>query len=173
MQSLVTFPNFKPFKRTSGYDLYVFLKEDVENILKNWHKEAQWKLMKVHKGKVIRKSGYHHTAIVRQKAPAPMREYFESTLLERPESLKTLYHGCGKDRKGRDLLAQHGAVSLYDPHHPVGMYGIIPNQIFDEIHSHYVLNVVTKDEGQQIMTEIYGRLSWKWGQAVVSVRRDL
>lgn len=172
MQSLVTFPNFLPYKKTSGFSLYIFSKEDLENILKNWDRQAKWKLCNTNFKATKTKKGYHKTAITRNKLSAPLKEYLTHGFPRRNHYSSILYHGCGKDELGLKALNTFGPTAGYDPFHPDVLYRHLPHRFFCEIHSHYTLNVVTKEEGRQIMVEIFGRLLWG-GRAIISVRRDL
>ena len=114
------------------------------------------------------------TAIARTKVSAPIRAYLNHPLSKTGEKKKILYHGVGKDAIGTEALAQNGRneVSIYDPCHKDQKARELLDGSFDEIHSHYTLNVINKNIGLEIIREIEERLTPN-GVAIISVRRDL
>lgn len=174
MQSHVYFNGFEPVKTLShpgGWAQYHFTKEDLANILNNWDNVADWQ----EKTKMAdrKNKGYHPTAIKRPTTPAPIRTYVDNV----PDDTKNkniLYHGVGQDEMGRSAISRGGKHNVigYDPYHANPEMRVLPNNLFDEIHSHYTLNVVPKEIGRNILQEIHDRLKPE-GKAIISVRRDL
>ena len=154
-----------------------------------WDKIAIW----IQAGKSAK-----DTAIVKKKASVPLRDYLERS--PNKENTNVLYHGVGKDFAGQaDLMMKYMDVDLYDPYfkdqdqyskdHLQTIKDLkVPfdsqrtrtppekrkggAKEYGHIHSHYTLNVVTKDEGKKIVQHIYDLLSDS-GKAVISVRRDV
>ena len=167
MQYNVEFPGIRPaIARTCEFAQYHLSKVALSGILANWPLSSQW----IAKSPGRKASGqYHPTAISRSRVSAPLREY-----LARVGSANgmVLYHGVGRDEIGAQALQMRGQVMRYDPHHPDAEVRQHPAGPFDEVHSHYTLNVVDADTGHDILTQIHAVLSDR-GVAVVTVRRDL
>ena len=168
MQYDVRFLGPQPaIERAGEFAQYHLSKVVLGSILSNWPVSSQW----IAKSPARRKAGggYHPTAISRSRVSAPLREY-----LARVGSANgmVLYHGVGRDALGAQALQMRGQVMRYDPHHPDAEVRQHPAGPFDEVHSHYTLNVVDADTGHDILTQIHAVLSDR-GVAVVTVRRDL
>ena len=173
MQYHVDFKGHKPTMHASGkYAQYHFTKEHLANILNDFPNQAEWSPRSpMSRGKS--KEGFHPTAITRKQAPTPILDY----LNKHPDASsgkKILYHGVGKDKPGAEAISRGGkhAVHTYDPFHSDPNVRQLPNDQFDEVHSHYTLNVVHPNVGKNILQEIHDRLK-PGGKAVISVRRDL
>jgi hypothetical protein len=69
-------------------------------------------------------------------------------------------------------LPDNSGVQTYDPYHPVPEYRKPLTRKFDEVFSIYVLNVVPREQGLQILDEIHSLLK-PTGTAIIAVRRDL
>jgi len=116
------------------------------------------------------------SAIGRTKASAPMRYLFDAGILTM--NTNALDYGCGR---GRD--AKHYDMDCYDPHFTKGMItdsrtdhpmmGLIdaPDNSYDLITCHYVLNVVDQDVRDVILRDIE-RLLKPGCSAYISVRAD-
>lgn len=167
MQYDVHFVGLQPaIERAGEFAQYHLSKVALSGILANWPLSSQW----IAKSPGRKASGqYHPTAISRSRVSAPLREY-----LARVGSANgmVLYHGVGRDEIGAQALQMRGQVMRYDPHHPDAEVRQHPAGPFDEVHSHYTLNVVDADTGHDILTQIHAVLSDR-GVAVVTVRRDL
>jgi hypothetical protein len=111
---------------------------------------------------VVRKH-FHPTARCRQSLTVPIAKYLE----KHTPADKVLYHGVGRDALGAQTLN----ADCYDPFHPNAEVRQEPKGHYDEIHSHYTLNVVSSEEGREILIHIHGLLKSN-GKAVISVRRD-
>lgn len=184
----VRFPKHKPIKEQPQYRMYKFTKEDIDQLLANWYKWAKWKAMQLARKK--RQTGdrqqYHWTTMVRNDVGKPLRAYFDLAN-EKIKGKKILYHGFGEDtigalalRNGYNIQNKDGynprqknnEVHVYDPFHPIPEATALPQEQFDEIHSHYTMNVINKDTGFQVLKEIRDRLTPK-GVAYISMRNDL
>ena len=161
-------------KKSRGFDQYHLSKEQIKHILANWDETTEWQ--KANKfGRKIKEGDFHPTAISRssKSAPVPIREYLKHS--DRHDSgLDLLYHGVGRDEAGANALSNEGSHNMdkYDPFHPEKNYRELPNKEYDEVHSHYTLNVVPEHVGKNIIKEIHDRMK-PGGKAVISVRRDL
>lgn len=167
MQYNVKFLGLQPaIARKREFAQYHLTKVALRTILADWPRFVRWTAKSP-----SRKAGgdFHPTAIPRTRLSAPLRGY-----LERFGSAdgKVLYHGIGRDEIGARALQVRGQVVCFDPHHPDPEVRRQPNGCFDEVHSHYTLNVVCADTGRAILTEIYALLAAD-GFAIVTVRRDL
>jgi hypothetical protein len=152
-----------PAKESTGsYAQWHMTKEQLGHVLKNWDK-VQWERRSDSRPSAEAK--FHSTAITRNKLSKPIANYLERH--GKPTG-RVLYHGVGRD----DIGAKELGAYRYDPYHPDSSVRQEPNGKFDEVHSHYTLNVVDKDTGFKILSHIHGLLS-DGGKAVVSVRRDL
>lgn len=172
MQYFVDFPGLRPARQRSGAFAQFELPSDaLEKILEEWPASAVWEARS--KGKETAASGgYHPTAIPRKAVPAPIREYIKAHPSRRGKVRRILYHGVGRDQKGAKALEDCGMVTAYDPNHPDESIRSKPTGKFVEVHSHYVLNVVSQAEGRELLAEILSYLEGV-GVAVVTVRRDL
>ena len=101
----------------------------------------------------------HLTAIARSRPSAPM------AFLNKDHRLvgRTLDYGCGRG-VDVDAFGMDGYDPHYSPKRPEGLY--------DTIVCNYVLNVVTRNEQEQILRDIRGLLADN-GIAYVTVRRDI
>lgn len=152
----------EPSKESTGkYAQWHLTKEQLGHVLKNWH-EVKWDHVSASRPSSSEK--FHSTAITRNKLSTPIDNYLK---IHKPAG-RVLYHGVGRDEIGAKALG----AEKYDPFHPDPKVRQVPNGSFDEIHSHYTLNVVDKDVGKQILNHIHGLLN-DGGKAVISVRRDL
>jgi hypothetical protein len=166
MQYDVRFLAQPAIERAGEFAQYHLSKVALSGILANWPLSSQW----IAKSPGRKASGqYHPTAISRSRVSAPLREYL--TRVGRANGM-VLYHGVGRDEIGAQALQMRGQVMRYDPHHPDAEVRQHPAGPFDEVHSHYTLNVVDADTGHDILTQIHAVLSDR-GVAVVTVRRDL
>lgn len=152
----------QPSEEKKGkYAQWQVSKEQLGDILNNWHK-VQWDHRSMSRPSV---EGKHHaTAISRKILSTPIAGYLAHN---KPHG-RVLYHGVGRD----DVGAQALGAEKYDPYHPDPKVQQQPKGPFDEVHSHYTLNVVNKDTGHAILKHIHGLLGNN-GKAVISVRRDL
>lgn len=168
----VNFLNFSPVSCEKGvYAEWYFSMPQLRYILDNWETAVMWKKLK-DIDKPLDREKFHPTARYRKILSKPIKHYVETS--SQNGTKRILYHGIGKDEIGLRALSNNGsnAVYGYDPFHPNKKYRSLPNGKFDEIHSHYTLNVVDKDEGKDIIGEICGKLL-SGGAAIISVRRDL
>jgi len=151
-----------PSRQSTGkYAQWHLTKEQLAHVLKNWDK-VKWEMRGSSRPS---KEGQHHsTAISRNKLSAPLQGYLDRN---EPKG-KVLYHGVGRDEVGAKALG----ADKFDPYHPDEAVRQAPKGPYDEIHSHYTLNVVDKPTGFNILKHIHGLLK-PGGKAVVSVRRDL
>jgi hypothetical protein len=151
-----------PSRQSTGkYAQWHLTKEQLGHILKNWHK-VKWEQRG--DSRPSDEGKFHATAISRNKLSTPIEGYLKQN---KPKS-KVLYHGVGRDDVGAKALG----ADRYDPYHPDEKVRQAPKGPYDEIHSHYTLNVVDKPTGYNILKYIHGLLK-PGGKAVVSVRRDL
>jgi hypothetical protein len=101
------------------------------------------------------------TAIARKKVSLPIRDRLVDELSD--PCRRCLDYGCGR---GYD--AEMLGMFRYDPHffpeRPVGR--------FDRIYCGYVLNVLTKKEGQEVIDDIQSMMHKK-SIAYIAVRRDM
>ncbi len=157
-------------KETSGYARYHFKKDQLKSLIDNWDSEAGFTPI-TESTKPVETGKHHPTATARQEAAAPLRDYVDTHPVL---GKRILYHGVGRDLAGAKLLARGDAndVEVYDPHHPDEAVRAEPKGKYDQIHSHYTLNVVDPDEGKKVLTHIHSKLR-NGGEAIVSVRRDL
>ena len=103
----------------------------------------------------------HKTAITRRKVSLPIRKHLMGPLAS--VTKRKLDYGCGK---GYD--ADRLGMFKYDPH----FFPDTPAGKFDYVYCGYVLNVMSRKEGQQVMDNIMSLLK-KNGVAYVVVRRDV
>ena len=151
-----------PSKESTGkYAQWHLNKEQLGHVLKNWDK-VQWE----HRSgsRPSSEGKFHSTAITRNKLSTPIAGYLDR---HEPQG-RVLYHGCGRDDVGAKALG----AERHDPYHPDPAVQAMPKGKFNEIHSHYTLNVVDKDVGHKILSHIHGLMADD-GKAVISVRRDL
>jgi hypothetical protein len=101
----------------------------------------------------------HLTAINRKKPSLPMR------ILEKQKrlSLPVLDYGSGK---GYDAL--YYDTAMYDPHY----FPYKPKRKYKTIVCNYVLNVIKKAEGNEVLRDIQEMLA-EDGTAYIAVRRDV
>ena len=160
-QFFVSLPVVPAYERRGRYAQWHVSREDLWKILQNWDC-VQWDRCSDSRPSTPGK--YHATAITRKVLSAPISAY----LADHAPVGRTLYHGVGRDIIGASALG----AEKYDPYHTDPEIRKAPNGVFDEIHSHYTLNVVSKSQGYEILSHIYGLLR-VGGRAVISVRRDL
>ena len=167
MQYNVEFLEVQPaINRSRDFAQYHLSKIALGNLLVEWPQSVRWTT----KSSSRKTDGkYHPTAISRTRLSAPIREYL--TRVGRADG-KVLYHGVGRDEVGAKALLTRGSVVRFDPYHPDAEVRRRPVGYFDEVHSHYTLNVVDAETGRAILTEIYTLLT-ATGFVIVTVRRDL
>jgi hypothetical protein len=156
------------FQQKGGlYAMWKVSKPELAKILRNWRK-VQWDQRTA--GRPSKEGAYHATARSRQAAPAPIRDYLSS---EQPNPGNVLYHGIGRDKAGLRAIGSKAQYARgFDPYHPDARMRQLPRYKFNEVHSHYTLNVVPKNIGFQILKQIHSMMRAD-GHAVISVRRDL
>ena len=103
----------------------------------------------------------HKTAIARRTVSLPIRKHLMGQLSD--VTKRRLDYGCGR---GYD--ADRLGMFKYDPH----WFADPPAGKFDYVYCGYVLNVVSKAEGQRVMNNIMSLLT-DHGIAYVVVRRDV
>jgi len=162
-QFLVVFSGVNPVISNAKFAQYIISKKDIETILTNWS-EHTWDLKSGGEVKAVVQKHFHPTARDRYSLTVPIAKYLEKNT----PADKVLYHGVGRDALGAQTLN----ADCYDPFHPNAEVRQAPKGHYDEIHSHYTLNVVSSAEGREILIHIHGLLKAK-GKAVISVRRDL
>lgn len=173
VQYSVHFNGHEPLKhlsRSRSWAQWHFTKPQLKSILDNWDSVARWEP----KSKMAARSGdFHPTAITRTKVTSPIREFLDKTP-DTTHGKSILYHGVGRDEISRQALERSGKHKVvgYDPFHSDEKVRRLPSDQFDEVHSHYTLNVVHPEVGRKIIQEIHDRLKDN-GKAVISVRRDL
>lgn len=140
----------------------------MEELLGDWAR-AEWRPKRRARGTPISNGNYHPTAIERKVVSAPLRAFLAQAQT-RPNRI--LYYGMGKHEVGLAALRVRGAAFGYDSHHPKPSRRRFPGGLFDEIHCHYVLNIVDSIDAQAILAEIYSILTSD-GMVIISVRRDL
>jgi len=167
----VDFTGHAPIHRSSGYRTYKFTKSQIGDILSNWGTSATWKYHS--RGNTAqRKTGHHPTAKSRTTAASPILSHIR----ENPDEhigRRVLYHGVGMDTFGQKALG----AEAYDPYPESGPNSRMPKGKFDIVHSHYTLNVMSKNptydgdenNGYEVLSSIYKKLK-KNGHAVISVR---
>ena len=161
-QYLVIFSGVKPIINTAKFAQYILTKQDIESLLLGWSKHT-WQLKSGGDVKAVTRKHFHPTARDRYALTVPIAKYLEKNT----PAKAVLYHGVGRDSLGAQTLK----ADQYDPFHPDADIRKEPAKQYDEIHSHYTLNVVGMDEGRDILIQIHGLLTTA-GKAVVSVRRD-
>jgi len=161
-QFLVVFSSVKPSISNAKFAQYILSKKDIETILTNWSKHT-WELKSGGEVKAVVQKHFHPTARDRYSLTVPIAKYLE----KHTPTGKVLYHGVGRDALGAQTLN----AESYDPFHPNHEIRQEPRGHFDEIHSHYTLNVVNPEEGRDILVQIHALLT-ATGKAVISVRRD-
>ena len=168
-QYFVSFPGNQPVKDLSGqFAMWHFSKQQLANILKNWETQADWKYWSP--SEESKEGEFHRTAIGRPKLSRPIKYYMKT---QPKKNGRLLYDGVGRDETGVAGLMSHGfKVDKYDPFHPDESVRQKPKGVYDEVHSHYTLNVVDKNTGKDIIQRIHDSLDPN-GRAVISVRRDL
>lgn len=161
-QYLVSFAEVTPAVKTPRFAQYILTKREMEGILLHWTKQT-WELKTGGQIKSVAKNCFHPTARDRYALTVPIAKYLENN----KPAASVLYHGVGRDSLGAQTLK----ADCYDPFHPNVEVRAEPRKQYDEIHSHYTLNVVTKEEGLEILRHIHSLLK-AHGKAVISVRRD-
>jgi hypothetical protein len=101
----------------------------------------------------------HKTAITRRGISAPMRHLVENELLIG----SALDYGCGKGQCAIEL-----EMDKYDPH----FWPTAPQEKYDTVTCHYVLNVMDEAERNEVIESILSLLNPK-GKAYITVRRDI
>jgi hypothetical protein len=162
-QWLVDFVNHKPVLKNGSFAQYILTKADVLAILSDFNNAVVWDNKTGGKMEVLKRDSFHPTARARTALTKPIAEYLKKNT---PAS-SVLYHGCGRDSLGADVLK----ADVYDPYHPLAQVRIEPTKQYMEIHSHYTLNVVDRNNGFEVLKDIYKLLADN-GKVVISVRRD-
>jgi hypothetical protein len=153
--------------KSGKHETYHFTKADLKNLLENWDDKTSF---------IHSHSTNKTTQMGRPKIPArPIVDFLAEKKNKSEPHKDILYHGAGKDYPGIKALAENGkhSVDAYEPYPEAGHEHMktLPNKKYDEIHSHFTLNVVDHTIGKSIMQEIHDRLKPD-GVAHVSVRRD-
>lgn len=161
-QFLIVFSGVKPAITHANFAQYILSKKDIETLLVNWS-EHTWELKSGGSIKAVVQKHFHPTARCRYSITVPIAKYLE----KHSTTGKVLYHGVGRDALGAKTLN----AESYDPFHPNPEIRKEPKGRYDEVHSHYTLNVVNSEEGREILIQIHSLLTAK-GKAVISVRRD-
>jgi len=162
-QYFVSFSDIQPaISKNQLFAQYILTKADIETIICHWSKQT-WELKTGGQVKAVIKSRFHPTARDRRTLTVPIAKYLEKF----KPAKNVLYHGVGRDSLGAQALH----ADAYDPFHPNSQVRMEPTKQYDEIHSHYTLNVVTKEEGLEILRHIHSLLKPQ-GKAIISVRRD-
>ena len=160
-QFFVSLPVVPAYEKRGRYAQWHISRENLWKILQNWDC-VQWDRCSDSRPSALGK--YHATAITRNTLSAPISGY----LANNTPIGRVLYHGVGRDSIGASALG----AEKYDPYHTDPEVRNPPSGRFDEIHSHYTLNVVSKEQGYQILSYIHDILN-DGGKVVISVRRDL
>lgn len=170
LQSNVVFVGRAPdLERPGDYAQYHLSKPALHSILERWASSVRWE-PKIPIAPSSSARGFHRTTRYRRALSAPLRDYLAQC--SGPIGGLVLYHGVGRDAVGATALEQLGPVTRYDPFHPDPAVRQRPAARFLEVHSHYTLNVVSREEGRLILREIEEWLLPN-GRLVVTVRRDL
>jgi hypothetical protein len=115
----------------------------------------------------VTSGGYHRTAIARRKPCAPIQKWlshFQDNGRDRETTV--LYYGVGRDSAGEFALR----ATSYDPYHPSPWVRAKPiNSVYQEVHCHFVLNVVPKEEAIAILKDIK-KFMTNDGLLILSVR---
>ena len=106
------------------------------------------------------------TAITRRTLSVPMKWLRSHGFLCTGESI--LDFGCGRGGDVERLVEQGYDVKGYDPNHRPEM----PEGEFSTVTCNYVLNVIDRRTGLDVLRQIRDRLT-EGGQAYISVRRDI
>ncbi|EET89654.1 MAG: hypothetical protein LVQ97_01820 [Candidatus Micrarchaeales archaeon] len=170
--SLNGYPPSAAFSKPGHWIQYHLTRDMLNGIISDWDNVASWGLSRT-TGKAIRPGNYHPAAKSRKNPAAPLTAYLRIAKDDSgPKNI--LYHGVGRDAAGASALSRGGVntVSVYDPFHPDEKVRTLCAGPFDEIHSHYTLNVVDKPTGKLILTELHTLLR-DGGTAIVSVRDDI
>ena len=150
-------------ERPGKYAQWCLTKKQLASVIGNWSSGGvQWRWCS--DSRPSTEGRYHATAIARKSLPAPLARYLTHN---RPIG-RVLYHGVGRDNLGARALQS----DVYDPYHPDPQVRALPIGSYDEIHSHYTLNVVDSETGYAILKHIFDLLA-AGGRAIISVRRDL
>ena len=171
----VSFNGYSPsaaFSKPGHWIQYHLTRDMLNQIISGWDTAASWSLSRTTR-KIIKPGHYHPAAKNRAKPAAPIIAYLRIAKDDKnPKNI--LYHGVGRDAAGASALARGGinTVSVYDPFHPDEKVRTLCAGPFDEIHSHYTLNVVDKPTGKLILTELHTLLR-DGGIAIVSLRDDI
>jgi len=192
----VSFKSFPPdpkLSRGGSWAAWKLDKKQIAHILKNWDSEAQWDYSM--EGKKTRAEGRHSSALPRTKTNAPVQHMISKG--ELPSDQSILYHGVGQDWPTARALsgndpAKHNVdyrsinninqvadlvrggknkVEMYDKFSDYPELTKLPEGQYDQVHSHYTLNVVDKDIGKQVLKEIHSKLKDN-GKAIITARRD-
>ncbi|QSS96116.1 HIT family protein [Psychroflexus sp. ALD_RP9] len=110
------------------------------------------------------KTNSHFTAKEREKISFPTRILLNENLIDG----KTLDFGCGHGKDVEELKAKGFEIEGYDPYYQPDY----PNQKFDTILCHYVLNVLQNQDQAKVLYEVSNLLKFG-GKAYFSVRRDI
>lgn len=191
-QYYVDFKGFPSHGKKGKYIQWLFDKKDLKKILAGWDKVAIW----IQAGKAAK-----DTAIVKKQASVPLRDYLGQTPDQNTNVLYHGVgkdFAGQKDLMAKYLDVDiydpfFKDLKEYSPEHQETIKGLnVPfnkntakitktrpeertgnqNKKYGHIHSHYTLNVVTKEKGKEIIQHIYDLLSNE-GKTVISVRRDI
>lgn len=113
---------------------------------------------------IMENKNSHITAKDRDKMSFPTRILVENDLLQGD----VLDFGCGFGKDVEELKQKGFNVKGYDPHYQPDY----PNQKYDTILCHYVLNVLKNQEQAKVLFEVSKLLKFG-GRAYFSVRRDI
>jgi hypothetical protein len=169
----VDFKEHKPNAyKPDGYAQWEFTKPQLAHILKHWDTVVAYEpRVKKAKRNNQQVNELDPTVKPRDKTPSvPLRQW----LKKNPVNVGTaLYDGVGDDHPGVEQLglSGHSKVDRYDKFHPEDEVRVLPTGQYDNVHSHYTLNVTTPEEGKEVVQRLHDRLKDN-GKAIISVRRD-
>jgi hypothetical protein len=165
MQFKVTFSNEAVGFKGPGYHCYVIPRLHLDEFISSLRSTLVpgYKRTKVK----VTSGGYHSTAIARRKPCAPIQRWlshFQDNGRDRETTV--LYYGVGRDSAGEFALR----ATAYDPYHPSPWVRAKPiNSVYQEVHCHFVLNVVPKEEAIGILKDIKKFMTHD-GLLILSVR---
>ena len=180
-QFFVDFPQYanNKTKAKGGWATWHFNKRELADILRNWDTAAKWE-WRGSFSRPVKEGERHPTSIGRPNVTAPIKQHID----EHKGKVDTiLYHGAGQDQISADALKGiANQVDVYDPFQNAASSKDVwkrdikklPDKQYDQVHSHYTLNVIKKNgpkQGKDVMQEIHDRLKDN-GTAVITVRRD-
>jgi hypothetical protein len=155
----------KPARIGNSSATWVFTKPELADILKHWNREVAWGQYSTGPESPFR------TAIVRNKAAAPVREELKH---DKPQkACRRLYHGVGKDQQGLKSMGRGGCEAVgYDKYSPNEADQKKPQGQFSEVFSIFTLNVIPESEAKEVVQELHDKLRAD-GRAVIATRRDI